>query len=141
MSSSKLTSGEKPKSATKKKHYYDRRAETDRRQSTPRRKDKDRRIGWGKIDEHLLEGALTAAATIVHQFSRPFTIIIGYVDLILSSTNEEETRKKLKIVRDQLSLIVKILHNFRELQEYETKDFDGMTLLDVDSEDKNENEL
>lgn len=135
-----MTSVEKPKSATKKKHHFDRRSETDRRQSTPRRQDKDRRTGWGKIDEHLLEGALTAAATIVHQFSRPFTIIIGYVDLILSTTDEEDTRKKLKIVRDQLSVIVKILHNFRELQEYETKSFDGMTLLDIDSEGENENE-
>lgn len=122
-------------------NYFERRANDDRRKLTDRRQEKDRRTGWGKNNEHLLEGAATAAATIVHQFSRPFTIIIGYVDLILSSTKEEDTKEKLEIIKNQLKLIVRILKNIRELDEYKTVDFDGLDLLDIKLEEEREDEI
>jgi signal transduction histidine kinase len=109
----------------------DRRSRADRRSSTDRRSGKDRRTGWGRIDAHLLEGAKTTASTVVHEFSRPFTIIIGCVDLILSTTAEEDTRKKLETVKQQLLIIIHILNNFRELDTYETVDFDGTDLLKI----------
>ena len=112
---------------------YNRRLSDDRRKTTERRSATDRRPGWGNIKIHLLQGALTAAATVVFQFSRPFTIILGYVDLLLSSTKEEVTREKLLIIKDQLQLIASILNNFRELDAYRTKQFDGLSLLELDN--------
>jgi signal transduction histidine kinase len=113
---------------------FDRRLRSDRRKAGDRRSGGDRRNGWGRIDTHLLQGARTTASTIVHEFSRPFTIIIGYVDLILSTTKEEDIRKKLEIVRQQLQIIVRILNHFRELDSYETVDFDGIDMLNIPSE-------
>ena len=62
----------------------DRRASEGRRESGDRRSGADRRSGYGKIEDHLLRGTLAASASIVFQFSRPFTIILGYVDLLLN---------------------------------------------------------
>jgi hypothetical protein len=104
----------------------------DRRGTVDRRSAIDRRLGWGKIDDHLLRGALAATASIVFQFSRPFTIIIGYVDLLLASTKEKNTKKKLAIVKDQLQNIAEILDNFREVDSFRTKDFDGVDILDTE---------
>lgn len=108
-----------------------RRITDDRRKSVDRRSEKDRRSGWGNVEEHLLRGALAATASIVFQFSRPFTIILGYVDLLLASTTEEQAKKKLLIIKEQLQIISEILESFREVEEFKTKDFDGVEILDT----------
>jgi len=114
-----------------KRKAFNRRIVGDRRKTIDRRNRKDRRLGWGKIDDQLLRGALAATSSIVFQFSRPFTIIIGYVDLLLASTKEENTKKKLGIVKEQLQIIAEILDNFREVESFKTKDFDGVDILDT----------
>ena len=103
----------------------------DRRDIVDRRSIRDRRFGWGKINDHLLRGAQAATASIVFQFSRPFSIIIGYVDLLLAGTKEEYTQKKLVIVKEQLQIISEILDDFREVDSFKTKDFDGVDILDT----------
>ena len=120
----------------------DRRKSFNRRTSGERRDTVDRRLGWGKIDDHLLRGALAATASIVFQFSRPFTIIIGYVDLLLASTKDEKTQKKLVIVKEQLQIISEILDSFREVESFKTKDFDGVDILETNKpQDVKQNEL
>lgn len=111
--------------------FEDRRKSTDRRKSADRRIGRDRRSGWGKTEDHLLRGALAATASIVFQFSRPFTVILGYVDLLLASTKEKQTKKRLVIIREQLQTISEILNNFREVDNFKTKDFDGVDILDT----------
>lgn len=108
-----------------------RRRDEDRRKSADRRGSQDRRLGWGKVENHLLRGALAATASIVFQFSRPFTIIFGYVDLLLASTKEEHTKEKLIIIKEQLNIISEILDNFREVDNFKTIDFDGVDILDT----------
>jgi hypothetical protein len=108
-----------------------RRNASDRRSGKDRRSGRDRRSGWGRIEEELLRGALAATASIVYQFSRPFTIILGYVDLLLASTREEHTREKLVIIKSQLEAISDILDSFREVEDYRTMDFDGVDILDT----------
>jgi hypothetical protein len=103
----------------------------DRRKSDDRRSSTDRRSGWGKLEDQLLRGTLAATASIVFQFSRPFTIILGYVDLLLNSTKEEHTKQKLVIMKEQLELISEILDNFREVDKFKTIDFDGVDILDT----------
>jgi hypothetical protein len=103
----------------------------DRRSGEDRRNGRDRRSGWGKIDDELLRGALAATASIVYQFSRPFTIILGYVDLLLASTKEKHTREKLVIIKAQLQIISDILDSFREVDDFKTIDFDGVDVLDT----------
>ena len=120
----------------------DRRKAFNRRTSGERRDTVDRRLGWGKIDDHLLRGALAATASIVFQFSRPFTIIIGYVDLMLAHAKEEYTHKKLVIVKEQLQIISEILDDFREVDSFKTNDFDGVDILDTKKPlDVEQNEL
>jgi hypothetical protein len=121
---------------------FHRRIIGDRRGTVDRRSVRDRRLGWGKIEDHLLRGALAATASIVFQFSRPFTIIIGYVDLLLASAREEYTQKKLVIVKEQLQIISEILDDFREVDSFKTKDFDGVDILDTNKPlDVEQNEL
>jgi hypothetical protein len=114
---------------------YNRRSNEDRRKRTDRRTGGDRRHGWGRIDDSLLEGAMTTAATLVFQFSRPFTIILGYIDLLADSARDENSRTKLKIIKEQLELISRILNNFRELDRYHTKEIDGLRILDIEVDD------
>ena len=109
-----------------------RRRDEDRRKSADRRGSQDRRLGWGKVEKHLLRGALAATASIVFQFSRPFTIIFGYVDLLLAGTREEYTKEKLAIIKTQLKIISKILDSFREVDDCKIVDFDGVDILDTD---------
>ena len=113
--------------------FEDRRKAADRRKSGDRRTGRDRRSGWGKTEDHLLRGAMAATASIVFQFSRPFTIILGYVDLLLASTSEKHTKERLVIIKEQLQTISEILDNFREVDNFKTKDFDGMDLLDTNT--------
>jgi hypothetical protein len=110
---------------------FNRRTSGERRDTVDRRSVSDRRLGWGKIDDHLLRGALAATASIVFQFSRPFTIIIGYVDLMLARAKEEYTHTKLVIVKEQLQIISEILDDFREVDSFKTNDFDGVDILDT----------
>jgi hypothetical protein len=108
-----------------------RRTLEDRRKLVDRRNGADRRAGWGKIEDHLLRGTLAAAASIVFQFSRPFTIILGYVDLLLNKSKEEHTIQKLLIVKEQLEIISELLNDFREVDNFKTIDFDGVEILDT----------
>lgn len=109
----------------------DRRSGTDRRTGTERRSRRDRRVGWGKIEDQRLEGVLTTAATVAHLFSQPLTIIIGHVDLLLSSVEDQATKSKLEIIKGQLQALSITLQDLRSLREYKTVDFDGFTLLDI----------
>ena len=116
----------------KRQDPLNRRSNQDRRKRVDRRSRKDRRLGWGSIEDHLLEGAMTTAATLVFQFSRPFTILLGYVDLLTDNARDEESREKLRIIKDQLEQISRILNNFRELDRYQTKEVDGLKILDIE---------
>jgi signal transduction histidine kinase len=109
----------------------DRRSGRDRRSGAERRTSKDRRAGWGKVDEERLQGALTAAATVAHLFSQPLTIVIGHVDLLLSRVEDETSRKKLKIIKEQLQSLSMTLQDLRSLRHYKTVDLDGLILLDI----------
>ena len=109
----------------------DRRSGGDRRSGAERRARKDRRACWGKVDEERLQGALTAAATVAHLFSQPLTIVIGHVDLLLSKVEEQTTRKKLEIIKEQLQSLSMTLQDLRNLRYYKTVDLDGLVLLDI----------
>ena len=100
-----------------------------RGKSGDRRCGADRRSGYGKNEDHLLRGTLAASASIVFQFSRPFTIILGYVDLLLNKSKEKHTKNKLAIIKEQLEIISEILSDFRELDDFKTKNFDGVEIL------------
>jgi len=100
-----------------------------RREPDDRRCGADRRSGYGKNEDHLLRGTLAASASIVFQFSRPFTIILGYVDLLLNKSKEKHTKKNLAIIKEQLEIISEILSDFRELDDFKTKNFDGVEIL------------
>jgi len=102
-----------------------------RRESGDRRCGADRRSGYGKNEDHLLRGTLAASASIVFQFSRPFTIILGYVDLLLNRSKEKHTKQKLVIIKEQLEIISEILDDFREVDNFKTINFDGMEILDT----------
>ena len=109
----------------------DRRSGRDRRSGTERRGARDRRAGWGKVEEERLQGALTAAATVAHLFSQPLTIVIGHVDLLLAGVEDQATRKKLEIIKEQLQSLSMTLQDLRNLRQYKTVDLDGLVLLDI----------
>ena len=109
----------------------DRRSVRDRRSGAERRTRKDRRAGWGKLDQERLRGALTAAATVAHLFSQPLTIVIGHVDLLLTRVEDQTTRKKLEIIKEQLQSLSMTLQDLRSLRHYKTVDLDGLILLDI----------
>jgi signal transduction histidine kinase len=101
------------------------------RRKVDRRSGADRRSGWDKTEGNLLRGTLAATASMVFQFSRPFTIILGYVDLLLNRSKEKHTKQKLVIIKEQLEIISEILDDFREVDNFKTKNFDGMEILDT----------
>jgi signal transduction histidine kinase len=79
---------------------------------------------------------LTTAATVAHLFSQPLTIIFGHVDLLTSGAEDADTKKKLRIIKEQLQSLSLILQDLRSLREYKTIDFDGFTLLDIGLREK-----
>ena len=116
----------------------DRRSGEDRRSDIDRRSGKDRRVGWEQIKDQRFQGVLRTSETVSHFFSQPLTVIMGYVDLLSSSTGEEDTKEKLIIIKEQLDLISRYLQNLRNLREYKTMDFAGITLLDLEQPKKDE---
>ena len=109
----------------------DRRSGIDRRSGTDRRSGKDRRSGWGPIKEHRFQGVIKTSATLSHLLGQPLTVITGYVDLLSTSTKEDNTREKLSIIKGQLELINKYMTDLRNIKEYKTVEFAGVTLLDI----------
>ncbi len=124
------TNGDRRKGKDRRRET-DRRSGRDRRSGAERRSIKDRRTGWGKVEEERLQGALTAAATVAHLFSQPLTIVIGHVDLLLSRVEDDTTRKKLEIIKEQLQSLSMTLQDLRSLSHYKTVDLDGLVLLDI----------
>ena len=109
----------------------DRRSGVDRRSGTDRRSGKDRRSGWGPAKEHRFQGVVKTTATLSHLLGQPLTVITGYVDLLSASTKEDETREKLSIIKGQLELINRYMTDLRNIKEYKTIEFAGVTLLDI----------
>ena len=110
----------------------DRRSGVDRRSGTERRSGKDRRSGWGPIKEHRFQGVVKTTATLSHLLGQPLTVITGYVDLLSASTKEDNTKEKLFIIKGQLELINKYMTDLRNIKEYRTIEFAGVTLLDIE---------
>jgi signal transduction histidine kinase len=110
----------------------DRRSLVDRRSGTDRRAGKDRRSGWGPIKEHRFQGVVKTTATLSHLLGQPLTVITGYVDLLSASTKEDYTKEKLSIIKGQLELINKYMTDLRNIKEYKTIEFAGVTLLDIE---------
>ncbi|MEJ2366114.1 MAG: histidine kinase dimerization/phospho-acceptor domain-containing protein [Deltaproteobacteria bacterium] len=111
----------------------DRRSGGDRRSGTDRRSGQDRRSGWGPIKEHRFQGVVKTTATLSHLLGQPLTVITGYVDLLSESTNENYTKEKLAIIKGQLELINNYMKDLRDIREYKTMEFAGVTLLDIES--------
>jgi signal transduction histidine kinase len=120
----------------RKKHdrrsRIDRRSGQDRRSGTDRRSGKDRRSGWGPIKEHRYQGVVKTTATLSHLLGQPLTVITGYVDLLSASTKEDYTKEKLSIIKGQLELINKYMTDLKNVREYKTIEFAGVTLLDIE---------
>lgn len=74
-----------------------------------------------------------------HLFSQPLTVIMGYVDLLAAETRQAEMQKKLNIIKDQLGVLATYLRSLREIEEFRTVDFAGLTLLDITSARTKEN--
>jgi signal transduction histidine kinase len=110
----------------------DRRSGTDRRAGEDRRGSKDRRAGWNIAEDQRLQGVLTTAAAVAHLFSQALTVIMGHVDLLSLSTKEDETKRKLKIMSEQLDLLTIYLQKLREISRYKTIDYHGIVMLDLD---------
>ena len=110
----------------------DRRSGGDRRSGSDRRSGKDRRSGWGPIKEHRFQGVVKTTATLSHLLGQPLTVITGYVDLLSESTKENYTQEKLSIIKGQLELINKYMKDLRNIKEYKTIEFAGVTLLDIE---------
>ena len=110
----------------------DRRSGGDRRSGSDRRSGKDRRSGWGPIKEHRFQGVVKTTATLSHLLGQPLTVITGYVDLLSESTKENYTKEKLSIIKGQLELINKYMKDLRNIKEYKTLEFAGVTLLDIE---------
>ena len=110
----------------------DRRSGVDRRSGTDRRSGKDRRFGWGPIKEHRFQGVVKTTATLSHLLGQPLTVITGYVDLLSTSTKEDYTKEKLSVIKGQLELINKYMTDLRNIKEYKTIEFAGVTLLDIE---------
>jgi len=68
------------------------------------------------------------------------TVITGYVDLLSESTNEENTKEKLSIIKGQLNLINKYMADLRNIKEYKTINIAGVTLLDIEPTRKIKND-
>ncbi|UCG13639.1 MAG: hypothetical protein JSU72_03960 [Deltaproteobacteria bacterium] len=113
----------------------DRRSGQDRRGGGDRRSGRDRRAGWDQSQDQRFQGVLSTTATVSHLFSQPLTVVLGYVDLLSSSTEDETTKNKLIIIKEQLELIAQYLQNLRSLERYKTIDFGSLTLLDIESEE------
>jgi hypothetical protein len=118
----------------------DRRAGKDRRSGADRRSGQDRRSGWGPTQEHSFQGVLKTTSTLSHLLGQPLTVITGYVDLLSESTNEENTKEKLSIIKGQLALINKYMADLRNIKEYKTINIAGVTLLDIEPTRKIKND-
>jgi signal transduction histidine kinase len=118
----------------------DRRSASDRRSGTERRSAKDRRSSWGPIKEHRYQGVVKTTATLSHLLGQPLTVITGYVDLLSASTKEDNTKEKLSIIKGQLELINKYMTDLRNIKEYRTIEFAGVTLLDIEPTRNREND-
>ena len=53
------------------------------------------------------------------------------MDLLSESTQEDYTKEKLYIIKGQLELINKYMTDLRNIKEYRTIEFAGVTLLDI----------
>jgi len=76
---------------------------------------------------------MKTTATLSHLLGQPLTVITGYVDLLSTSTREDDTREKLSIIKGQLELINRYMTDLRNIKEYKTIEFAGVTLLDIGS--------
>jgi len=118
----------------------DRRSGEDRRSGADRRSGKDRRSGWGPVKEHRFQGVVKTSATLSHLLGQPLTVITGYVDLLSASTKEDDTREKLSVIKGQLEIINRYMTDLRNIKEYKTVEFAGVTLLDIGSTEPQEND-
>jgi signal transduction histidine kinase len=118
----------------------DRRSVEDRRSGADRRSGKDRRSGWGPVKEHRFQGVVKTSATLSHLLGQPLTVITGYVDLLSASTKEDDTREKLLVIKGQLEIINRYMTDLRNIKEYKTVEFAGVTLLDIGSTETQEND-
>jgi signal transduction histidine kinase len=109
----------------------DRRTGQDRRSGFDRRSGQDRRSGWILAQDQRFQGVLRTVTTVSHLFSQPLTVILGYVDLLTASIEEEEAREKLRIMKEQLQVIRGYMENLREVDEYRTVQRYGLTMLDI----------
>ena len=48
---------------------------------------------------------------------------------MLNKSKEKHTKKNLAIIKEQLEIISEILSDFRELDDFKTKNFDGVEIL------------
>jgi signal transduction histidine kinase len=125
-------SGGDERGGAERRSGLDRRWGGDRRCNLDRRSGKDRRSPqWRVAADQRFQGVLRTAETVSHLFSQPLTVIMGYVDLLAAETQKAEVQNKLSIITKQLRLLTTYLQNLREMEEFRTVEFAGLTLLDI----------
>lgn len=86
------------------------------------------------VEGERLKALLELAGAAAHEINQPLTVIVGYADLMLRRSQEEDpSRPLLRAILDNATQIAGTLKKFQTIRRYESKTYLGdIKILDVE---------
>ncbi len=86
------------------------------------------------VEAERLKALLELAGAAAHEINQPLTVIVGYADLMLRRSQEEDpSRPMLRAILDNATQIAGTLKKFQAIRRYESKTYLGdIKILDVE---------
>ena len=86
-------------------------------------------------DRHSAElsAAIEMAGAVCHELNQPLQIISGHIDLLFIKNKDDQTRKTLEIISDQIFRIGTVTKRLMGLKKYSNRDYVGaIKITDID---------
>jgi PAS domain S-box-containing protein len=97
-----------------------------------------KRMEEEKKHSEKLSAALEMAGTICHEFNQPLQAITGYTELLSMGYEDNQMRKTLEKINNQVQRMGSITKRLMGLEKYSSRDYMGTTrIADIDLTDEN----
>jgi PAS domain S-box-containing protein len=91
-----------------------------------------------RLQKERMKSIIEIAGAVCHEMNQPLTVLTVISDLLLMNEfDRDETKVKLKTIKDQIKRMSKMTHKLMNLTRYETREYlKGSKIIDIDKSAK-----
>lgn len=83
-------------------------------------------------EKEKLEATFEVVGAVCHEMNQPLQAVMGYAELLISSSDPEDIKDKTKLLKEQITRIGDLTTKLQNIKKYETRPYLKRKILDIE---------